>query len=149
MTNYVLPKQIQGNTKSLAAYTRIYENLLSEIDNNTHADLFIRIGKATRSIKQNSYLWAVVYPTIRIFMADNHNQEYSDEAIHEATKEMFLPSRVEQWASREVKVYRSTAKLTKQEFADYLDQVFAWAGGFGCSIPEPSFSWKEEETHNG
>lgn len=91
----------------------------------------------TRSMRQNKYLWGVAYRAIVEFMRDHHGRDYSDEAIHETLKELFLPSRVEQLASREVRIYRTTTKLTKREFCEYVEHVVRWAAEFGCVIPEP------------
>ena len=143
MTQYILPKPAD-DTRSVDQYTRVFNTMVEEIQ-GANSELFIDVRKCTRSLAQNSYLWGLVYPTVKRFMADNHNKDYSEEAIHEACKEMFLPSRVEQLATREVRVYRSTTKLTRQEFSDYLEHIFRWAGGFGCSIPQPDFQWKVEQ----
>lgn len=145
MTHYVLPKLVSSDAISTRNYSRVYGNLLNQIDDNSKSDLYIEIKKATRSLKQNAYIWGVVYPTIRKFMSDNHNKDYSDKAIHETAKEMFLPYRVEVMASREVRIYQTTKELTKTEFSDYIEEIFRWAGGFGCSIPEPVFQWREEQ----
>lgn len=93
--------------------------------------------RETRSVRQNRYLWGVVYATVVSFMRDHHGRDYSDEAIHETLKELYLPSRVEQLASREVRIYRSTTKLTKREFSEYVEHCIRWAAEFGCVVPLP------------
>lgn len=103
------------------------------------------VAEETRSLAQNAYLWGVVYATIVEYMREHHGRDYSDEAVHEALKELFLPSRVEQMARRKVRIYRSTTKLTKREFADYVEHCIRWAAEFGCVVPPPEWSWKPEE----
>ena len=102
----------------------------------------VEVVEETRSIQQNSYLWAVVYSSIANYMRDQKQVNYSTEAIHETLKEMFLVPRIEQLSKREVKIYKSTTKLTKREFSDYLEQIFAWAAEFGLTIPSPDWDYR-------
>lgn len=115
-------------------------SMLHALPEGTRARVEVR--EETRSLAQNAYLWAVCYATIVRFMREHHGRDYSDEAIHETLKELFLPSRVEQMKSREVRIYRSTTKLTKREFGEYVEHVQRWAAEFGCVIPEPDWEWK-------
>ena len=87
----------------------------------------LSVASETRSLKQNAYLWSGVYPAIVNFMRDHHGRDYSNDAIHETLKELFLPFKVEQMAKREIKIYRSTKKLTKREFSEYVEHIMRWA----------------------
>ena len=103
----------------------------------------VSVASQTRSLRQNAYLWGVCYPQIVDFMKNEHQREYSAEAVHEVLKVKFIPHRVEKMSGGDVKIYRSTTKLSKEEFSDYLEQVMAWAAEFGCVISSPEWDWKE------
>ena len=103
----------------------------------------VSVTPETRSLRQNSYLWGVVYAEIVDYMKHEHQCEYSAEAVHEVLKIKFLPHTVEQMHRRSVKIYRTTTKLTKEEFSDYLEKVFAWAAEFGLVISSPDWDWQQ------
>ena len=102
----------------------------------------VSVTPETRSLRQNAYLWTVVYPEIVQFMENTHQKQYSSEAVHEVLKIKFIPHRVEHMNRRDVKIYRTTTKLTKAEFSDYLEKVFAWAAEFDCVISQPDWDWR-------
>ena len=103
----------------------------------------VSVAAERRSARQNAYLWGVCYQEIVDFMKNEHQREYSAEAVHEVLKVKFIPHRVEQMGSGDVKIYRSTSNLSKAEFSDYLEQVMAWAAEFDCVISSPEWDWVE------
>lgn len=81
-----------------------------------------------RSLPQNAYLWGVVYRVIATFTGD------TDEAIHDAMGREFLSYRDDKGLQR----VRSTTELSTEEFAEYVEQVRAWAATFlNLPIPDP------------
>ena len=93
----------------------------------------VRIDKVmnTRSLKQNSYLWGGIYP----LFAETTGHTISE--IHEIFKRKFLSPTFTTYRDREIKLPRSTKKLTKGEFADYILRIEAEAGELGIVISSP------------
>jgi len=81
--------------------------------------------KEFRSLDQNAYLWGVVYEII------SEETGMLSEEVHEAMKLMFLRKEVSG-----IETVRSTATLTKEEMARFIDDIIAWAISFlGAYIP--------------
>lgn len=101
----------------------------------------IKPYRKIRTLQQNKYLWGVVYPTIRKFYADHEGKQYSDEGIHEHFKRLYCTYTVESTPSGDVKLYRSTTKLTPQEFSNLFENIFRDAAEAGIQIPPADFKW--------
>lgn len=109
-----------------------------------------------RTQRQNRYLWGVVYKTI----ADNDpgffgNEETAEalkavgvsmeEAVHEYCKRHFLRGEVLHIADGDegtvwqaYHLQKSTAKLNRREFDEYVEAVRRWAAqGLQVFIPDP------------
>jgi len=85
-----------------------------------------------RSLKQNAYLWGVVYTVIAAW--SGHNVE----EIHEAMKALHLPMRELMTPTGEVlPLVTSTTRLDSLEFTEYVGRVKLWAGEQGLYVPEP------------
>jgi len=89
--------------------------------------LTIKKKKNTRSLRQNAYLWGVVYALI---------SEYSGmlpEEVHDHCKMRFLQKQVAGFQT-----LGSTATLGKIEFGEYIEKIKHWAfHDLGVQIPEP------------
>lgn len=104
-----------------------------------------------RTKRQNKYIWGWVYKNIVIGLEesgqvitgdDEREHPYTQEIIHLILREKYLIEDVIQTRSRsgaplEYKIYKSTAKLSKKEFAIYINQCkeFAYMV-WGVSVPE-------------
>ena len=96
-------------------------------------DVEIDIHKRSkRSNQMNRLLWA--YHTIL-----SHHLGYSKEEIHEIVKMKFLKREIINEKTGEVLEYlKSTAELTKSEFAELIEQYRQWSSQiFDCYLPEP------------
>lgn len=90
--------------------------------------LEIKKVKQGRSLNQNSYYWGVVVPILASDLG------YEVEEMHEALKWKFL--RVN---DKELPTVRSTAKLSKGEFVEYIDRIIRWAATeYQIIIPLPN-----------
>lgn len=88
--------------------------------------------KSTRSLKQNAYLWGVVYQ----FIAAHTGM--STEDVHDWCKDEFLPRRFVTLAGKEKEIRKTTTELTTGEFNEFVERVTAWAAQeLGVSVPEP------------
>lgn len=101
-----------------------------------------------RTKRQNRYLWGVVYK----YLVDNDpgyfvNEETEmllrgrgismTEIVHEFCKAQFLPP-VELSIGGGIKITKSTAKLKRQEFNDYVENIRRWAAeALQVFIPDP------------
>lgn len=89
--------------------------------------------RSTRSLKQNAYLWAAVYPAV------SDHTGMTTEDIHEWCKDEFLPRRFVTLAGKEKEIRKTTTDLTIKEFGEFVERIVAWAAQeLGVSIPEPS-----------
>lgn len=103
-----------------------FEHYLQSLD----GDVEIVVGKRRpkRSDPQNGYYWAVV-----VKIPADHFGYYSDE-MHDAFKLMFLRRE----GLRGPPTIRSSAKLTKAEFGEYIDRCRMWCEEQGIRIPSPN-----------
>ena len=101
-----------------------------------------------RTLRQNKYLWGVVYK----HLVDNDpgyfvNEETErllhgrgiavTEIVHEFCKVQFLPP-VDLGIGGGMRITKSTAKLNRQEFNDYVENIRRWAAeSLQVFIPDP------------
>jgi hypothetical protein len=95
----------------------------------------IREHKATRSNQQNAYLWAAVYPTI---LCHSAMQGWDAEDLHE----YFLGERfgwevLQAFGRKRLRPMRRSSRLSKIEFADFIDFIQRKAAALGIVIPDP------------
>ena len=88
--------------------------------------------KNKRTLEQNAFLWGVYYPTIIDALPGHTKNE-----LHEYFKE-FLPSKYITVFGKEIKVEKSTTKLSTQEFSAFLDEICRTTG---VPIPDTAV-WK-------
>lgn len=114
------------------------------------AILVVRIEpeEKQRTKRQNRYLWGVVYK----HLVDNDpgyfvNEETErllhgrgiavTEIVHEFCKAQFLPP-VDLGIGGGMRITKSTAKLNRQEFNDYVENIRRWAAeSLQVFIPDP------------
>jgi hypothetical protein len=93
--------------------------------------------KATRSLRQQAYLWRVVYEAL------SEHTGSTREEIHEITKGLFLPKEKALCDGNGEVVGRyviggSTTVLSTDEMSGYIARLREWAlHTFGLDIPEP------------
>lgn len=85
--------------------------------------------KRSRSKEQNAYYWAVVLPEISL-----HTGHSVDE-LHLVFKQKYLSEKI-LWRGGEMKVAKSTAALSTNEFAEYLQNVILEANELGIEVPQ-------------
>jgi len=96
------------------------------------SEMFIVIGhktKATvRSTQQNRYYHGVVVDLLAVHTGYTHDE------MHECLKWLFL--RIHRPGLPDT--VGSTARLTKDQFCEYIDSIQKWAArDMGCVIPDP------------
>lgn len=79
----------------------------------------IEIKPPNRTADQNALYWAELGS-----LADKAGQTAS--LWHEYFKRLYLKPEVFEIGGEVIMVWPSTTKLSRQEFSDYLEQVFAW-----------------------
>lgn len=85
----------------------------------------------SRTLKQNSYLWAGVYQTI------SEATGYTQEEVHEIMKAKCLPRRFVEFNGEEIEIRKSTTTLTKPEFWEYVNRIASEVSPMGIYIPTP------------
>jgi len=107
---------------------KIFDEYLTKFKPTDKVEMIVKRFKNTRTLKQNAYLWGVVYKVI---------SEYSGETcddLHLHFKMKFLK---EHGKSGKLSICKSTTKLDTKGMTDYIDQIIRWAGDFGLEIPTP------------
>ncbi len=96
----------------------------------------VKVGNQ-RSARQNRYLWGVVYPYIARWFADKGSPVMID-ALHEYLRAGLLSYTFVADGVEPRRVARSTASLSVDEMAAYLDSVVGWCvEKTGSAPPEP------------
>lgn len=93
----------------------------------------VEIREIKRSLPQNRYYWAILK-----IIGDELG--YKDTDLHDACKGKFLG--MEEGRDAFGNLYRkpkSTTKLTKPEFAEYMNKVLALAAEMNIAIPAPDY----------
>jgi hypothetical protein len=86
-----------------------------------------------RSDQQNRYLWGVVYPAFLAVLPG-----WDAEDVHEfLLGEHFGWERLEGMGRTKVKPIKRSSRLTKTEFADYVDYCIRKVAEHGVFVPEP------------
>ena len=107
-------------------------------------DLEIRPFEETRRGKQNRWLWGVVYKEIAKEMG------HPVDEVHDLMKLRHNSQTVLDLNLQEVKVGRTTTKLTVAEFSAYIEAVMLdGAEWLGISWPEPRESEEYREAVHG
>jgi len=103
----------------------------------------ITYERPKRSLKQNAYLWGVVYKTIRLALLDA-GKAVSSDALHEHFKRLYLDPDVHEMVDMdtgEVTEYKTwtTTNLDTTQFSDFIERVKQdeMVLRLGCYIPLP------------
>ncbi len=94
-------------------------------------DITVQAHQKKRSLDQNSYLWAEVYPVI------SESTGHTTHELHEIYKQMFLPKKFTKYKGQTIQVYPSTTKLSTKEFTEYIERIRAEVAPDGIIIPDP------------
>ncbi len=131
----------EGVMKYVIWNKQILNNALSEImqiefDERGEAikpikQIEIRDYKKPRTLDQNRYYWGVVLKTI----ADDVGEDV--ESLHEYFAEKYLLQEVREIFGNDVKIRKSTTKLSTKEFNEYIEKIRAEMAQFGFIIPDP------------
>lgn len=103
--------------------------------------------KPNRSLRQNGYLWGVVYDTIAEVTG------YEPEEVHEMCKAKFtlrtefkipeelverLRSNPDAQIDALLEYPMSTKLMDTRQMTDYIDKIRRWASELGIHIPQPN-----------
>jgi hypothetical protein len=126
---FILHANDAGRTRVVANLCRFLESL------PTAKPWKIEIAQyqKRRSDQQNRYLWGVVYPTFMAILPG-----WDAEDVHEyLLGEHFGWERFEGMGRAKVKPIKRSSKLSKIEFADYVDYCQRKGAEHGIFVPEP------------
>ena len=98
-----------------------------------------------RSGKQNSYLWAVVYPTIIAYILESTGQKFTAEDIHERYKRKLLGFDRCELMPDLIKVKSSTDLNTITFTDEFVEQICVEWADLGLYIEPPDERWREKK----
>lgn len=107
-----------------------------------------RKARNQRTLSQNAYLWAVVYPAVARAMSESWGETQDSESAHEFLKARFLSKSVIDWATGEEmgSFPRSTTSLDTSECVEYINNIIKFAAEYlHIEIPSP----EEKEVEHG
>lgn len=110
----------------------------------------IRRCRKQRTMSQNAYMWAVVYPAVKAGLEDAWGETLTVDDVHEWLRGRFNCKAVVNRATGEIKgrCPQSTASLDVSQFGEYLDKVIRFAGEeLGVDVPTPDEYRNSTETH--
>ena len=108
---------LRADTQRNACIKHINALVLS--DNQAYS-VNIGLYKPKRNNEQNALLWRIYNEIAQAFGC-------TSDAVHEYCKRQFLGYTETEINGEIVKVGNSTARLSTKEFAEYVDEVTAWA----------------------
>ena len=86
-----------------------------------------------RTVEQNRLYWAILNEIAEQNVVNG--VKYRATAWHELLKKALLPSKIESLPdATEVKVYKSTSKLNKEEFSNYILDIQSFCNELGIVI---------------
>lgn len=110
--------------------------MVASLDANKSWRVEAREHRDTRSLEQNAYLWGVIYPTIIERAALDG---WTNDDLHEyLLGEHFGWERLDGLGRPRVRPIRRSARLSIQDFSDYIEFVQRFAAERGIVIPEPA-----------
>lgn len=119
-----------------------FKKLLSGLKDGKH---LVRISNySKRSLRQNAYYFGVVVPMVRQGLFDaGYDEVTENEDAHEIMKHIFLKRVVRSEINDDaITISGSTAKLTTEQFNDFLDQVIRWSAQYlNVVIPDPNSAY--------
>jgi hypothetical protein len=98
------------------------------------------IRTKARTLQQNAYLWGVVYVDVLEGLraiAEEAGEPVvfaTDEELHLAMKWKFLRRQIVLPGGELVEVPGSSARLTMEQFSEFVSHVIAWAAGYGIDV---------------
>jgi hypothetical protein len=106
-----------------------------------------------RTLKQNAYLWGVVYPKLTEYMRETAGDDEWDNArSHEFMGEKFLAIEVRSKLDGRYlgKVIRTTTKLDTAEMTRYIEDCRMWMRReLGIDTPDPDPNYKSQPAPAG
>lgn len=100
-------------------------------------EIIVRV-QGRRSSVQNAYYWAGVIPIVQRGMKDI-GIVMSKEQTHDLLKYKFLMIEYVTADGEIIKSIGSTRRLSKEEFADYIDSISRWSQEYlNINIPLPN-----------
>ena len=85
----------------------------------------------TRTEEQNRLLWVSAYLPIAQFLTEQSGKVITKDMVHCVAKDRFSPRVIVEFDGKSKSYPQSTTRFNKQEFSDYLEQVYAWGAELG------------------
>ena len=132
----------QGWIDDTGSYPNFAEDVLEKLTKHCESlrgkriELVIKKVQKKRSLNQNAYYWGV--PIKMLAEKFGYETKEEIESIHDFLASMFLTV-TKTVMGMEVKVVRSTSRLSTVEFETYCRRIRMWAAvAINFDIPEPN-----------
>lgn len=92
-----------------------------------------------RSNPQNAYYWSICVKEITLRLRELGHTWINDDAVHELLKLKFNYEQIVSEHGEVLELPKSTATLTKTQFAEYVEKIRMWSSDFlNLQIPGPN-----------
>ncbi len=122
----------------------IWENLekklrLFKFFEGKKVTIYIEEFSNLRSVRQNKYLWGVVYP-LAVEGFKDIGYDVNDEDVHGIFGEMFLKqTRINEVTGEEISFVQSTTRMSTKAFEEYTERIRRFAiENLNMGIPLPN-----------
>ena len=95
-----------------------YQHQLNKFEEGERVTLIISNQKPKRTSQQNRYYWGVYLP---IIAAETGERDL--DRLHELFKGKFLTTAIADVLGEKVRIKKSTTKLSRKEFTDYISSI--------------------------
>lgn len=130
----------QGKLQLHIVNRAIFDYDISQFKEGQKVEIEVKKLASRRTNNQNAYYWGVIVPSFKaLFSQIGH--KLTNEEVHEAIRERFLKEDeiVDNDGEYLFRRVKSTAKLSKSQFIDYIDSCIEWAATyFNYEIPLPN-----------
>lgn len=108
----------------------VIENCIAEIRQSLGKTVEIKDTK--RSNQQNALMWMLITAIAK-------ETGYTPDALHETLKVRWLGVNKRIVEGIELVEANSTTKLTKPQFGEYIDKIYALGAELNIQLPDPSY----------
>ena len=100
-----------------------YQHQLNKFKEGENVTLYVSSRKPKRTVYQNNFYWGVYLPLIA-----KETGEHNIERLHKLFSGKFLTLEIVEVLGEKVRIVKSTAKLSKLEFGEYIMNIEAETG---------------------
>lgn len=116
-------EEVDGKKVLAISHRNWYDTQINKFKVGEKVSLYVSSRRPKRSEAQNRYLWGVYYPLIA-----EETGERDLDRLHNLFKGKFLTTAIVMVLGEKVRITKSTASLSKNDFSEYIMAIEAETG---------------------